>query len=88
MQKYNGYLALLIEMEKGRKISLVEAQILFGVQSLNRDLTRMKRDGHMIKSQKVPMARVMKRMNEHCVVIPPKELPIRDIMVSEYWISK
>ena len=73
MQKYNGYLALLIEMEKGRKISLVEAQILFGVQSLNRDLTRMKRDGYMIKSQKVPMARVMKRMNEHCVVIPPKE---------------
>ena len=87
-EKFNGYLALLIEMEKGRKVSLVEAQILFGVQSLNRDLTRMKRDGHMIKSTKVPMARVIKRMNEHCVVSPPKELPIRDIMVSEYWISQ
>ena len=46
----------------------------------------MKRDGYMIKSTKVPMARILKRMNEHCTVIPPKELPVRDILVSEYWI--
>ena len=52
------------------------------------DISQMKRDGYMIKSSKVPMARILKRMNEHCTVIPPKELPVRDILVSEYWISK
>jgi|TARA_B110000285_G_C14535976_1_gene342832 hypothetical protein len=88
IEKFNGSIALLIEMENGRRISLVESQILFGVQNLNAFLTIIKRDGNIIKSTKVPMARVIKRMNEHCVVTPPKELPIREIMVSEYWISK
>ena len=87
IEKFNGSIALLIEMENGRRISLVESQILFGVQNLNAFLTIIKRDGNIIKSTKVPMARVIKRMNEHCVVTPPKELPIREIMVSEYWIS-
>jgi|TARA_B100000242_G_C43016692_1_gene472791 hypothetical protein len=87
-EKFNGHMALLIEMENGRRISRLESQILFGVQNLTADISQMKRDGYMIKSTKVPMARILKRMNEHCTVIPPKELPVRDILVSEYWISK
>ena len=87
-EKFNGHLALLIEMENGRRISRLESQILFGVQNLTADISQMKRDGYMIKSTKVPMARILKRMNEHGTVIPPKELPVRDILVSEYWISK
>ena len=43
----------------------------------------MKRDGYMIKSQKFQW-HAFQRMNEHCTVIPPKELPVRDILVSEY----
>ena len=31
--KFNGYLALFMEMQNGRRISLLESQILFGVQS-------------------------------------------------------
>ena len=60
-KKFNSYLALLLEMQNGRRISLLESQILFGVQSLNRDLTRMKRDGNIIKSQRVPMAKIIRR---------------------------
>ena len=88
LKKFNGYLALFMEMQNGRRISLLESQILFGVQSLNRDLTRMKRDGNIIKSQRVPMAKVIRRVNEYCELKVPKELPTRDILVSEYWISK
>ena len=87
-KKFNSYLALLLEMQNGRRISLLESQILFGVQSLNRDLTRMKRDGNIIKSQRVPMAKVIRRVNEYCELKVPSELPIRDILVSEYWISR
>ncbi len=87
-EKFNSYMALLSEMENGRRVSLIESQILFGVQSFNRDLTRMKREGYLIKSQKVPMAKIIKRINEFCIVKPPEELPIREILVSEYWISR
>ena len=87
-EKFNGHLALLIEMENGRRISRLESQILFGVQNLTADISQLKRQGYMIKSKKVPMARILKRMNDYCTVIPPKQLPVRDIMVSEYWISK
>lgn len=87
-KKFNSYFALLLEMQNGRRISLLESQILFGVQSLNRDLTRMKRDGNIIKSQRVPMAKIIRRVNEYCQLVVPKELPIRDILVSEYWISR
>ena len=75
-------------MENGRRISRLESQILFGVQNLTADISQLKRQGYMIKSKKVPMARILKRMNDYCTVIPPKQLPVRDIMVSEYWISK
>lgn len=87
-EKFNGHLALLIEMENGRRISRLESQILFGVQNLTADISQLKRQGYMIKTKKVPMARILKRMNDYCTVIPPKQLPVRDIMVSEYWISK
>ena len=59
-EKFNGHMALLIEMENGRRISRLESQILFGVQNLTADISQMKRDGYMIKSTKVPMARILK----------------------------
>ena len=43
-EKFNSYMALLSEMENGRRVSLIESQILFGVQSFNRDLTRDNND--------------------------------------------
>ena len=69
-EKFNGHLALLIEMENGRRISRLESQILFGVQNLTADISQLKRQGYMIKSKKVPMARILKRMNDYCTVIP------------------
>ena len=87
-KSFNGYVAMLSEMENGRRISRLESQILFGVQNLTADISQLKRQGYMIKTKKVPMARILKRMNDYCTVIPPKQLPVRDIMVSEYWISK
>ena len=85
---FSGYLALKEEMLDGRKVSIVEGLLLFGVQGFNRALTNLKREGYLIKNQKVPMAKILRRINEHCVCEAPKELPIREIQVTEYWISK
>jgi len=85
---FSGYLALKEEMLDGRKVSIVECLLLFGVQSFSRARTQLKREGYLIKNQKVPMAKVLRRINEHCLCEAPKELPIREIQVTEYWISK
>ena len=48
----------------------------------------IKRKGFLIKSQKVSMAKIIVRMNKYCVCKPPKNLPLKEIKMIEYWISK
>ena len=48
----------------------------------------IKKDGFIIKTEKVSMAKIMKRLNQYAVCRPPKNLPVRDIEMIEYWISK
>ena len=33
------------------------------------------------------MAKVIRRANEVCKVEPPSNLPIREILVTEYWVG-
>ena len=84
---YSGAPALLAHMLEGHRVSLLEAMIMFGVQSPNAEFGRMKKAGHLIQRKRVPMAKVLRRMNQYCSVAPPAELPIREITMTEYWIS-
>lgn len=86
--EYQGSLALEEHMLSGNSISRLEALILFGVQNLTAANTIMKRKGNFIKTRRVPMAKIIRRLNQYCVCQPPKNLPMREIVVSEYWISK
>ena len=83
-----GSAALREHLLNDHKVSLLDALLLFGVQSLNRELTTLKRDGFLIKKEKVPMSKVLRRLNEYAVAKAPDKLPIREIMMTEYWISK
>ena len=84
---FSGAPALLAHMLEGHHVSLLEAMVMFGVQSPNAEFGRMKKAGHLIQRKRVPMAKVLRRMNQHCTVAPPAELPIREITMTEYWIS-
>jgi len=86
--KYQSNMALREHMIGGHHVTLIEALIIFGVQALNRQLTTMKRNGHLIKSQKIPMIKVMNRMKKYSLCQPPKNLPTKEILMTEYWISK
>ena len=86
--KYQSNMALREHMLGGHHVTLIEALIIFGVQALNRHLTTMKRNGHLIKSQKIPMIKVMNRMKKYSLCQPPKNLPTKEILMTEYWISK
>ena len=86
--KYGNSEALLEYMLNGETVSILEAILYFGVQSPNRAFTQFKRKGFIIKKKSVSMAKVMVRINKSLKCKTPKNLPIRDIIMSEYYISK
>ncbi len=86
--KYGNTEALLEYMLDGGTVSILEAILYFGVQSPNRAFTQFKRKGFIVKKKSVSMAKVMVRLNKNIKCNTPKNLPIRDIIMSEYYISK
>lgn len=88
MPKFQPSLALREHMLGGNRVSLLEALLIFGVQSLNAELGRLKKDGFLIKDNKVSMATIIRRINDYTVCKPPENLPFREIVMTEYWISR
>lgn len=81
-------LALREHMLNGNRVSLLEAILLFGVQNPNAELTRLKKDGFLVKSERVSMAKIIRRLNEYTTCSTPNNLPYKEIQMSEYWISR
>lgn len=81
-------LAAKEHMIGGNPLTRLEAIILFGVSNLPELVYEMKKDGHIIKSKKIAFAAAMVRVNKHAVLQPPSNLPIREIMLTEYWVSR
>jgi len=81
-------MALREHMLEGHRVSLLEAMLLFGVQAPNAELARMKKNGFIIKSQRAPMAKIIRRINDYAVCKIPKNLPCSEIHMTEYWVSK
>ena len=61
---------------------------LICLQNLNADLTTMKKNGFIIKSERVSMAKIVRRINEYTICKIPDDLPHREIHMVEYWISR
>lgn len=72
----------------GGRVSLLEAMLLFGVQNPNAEFARLKKDGFLIASSRVSMAKIVRRINEFTPCQPPSSLPVREIIMSEYWIKR
>jgi len=75
-------------MLNGKNVSILEAILYFGVQSPNRAFTSFKRKGFLVKKKSASMAKVIVRINKNLKCDTPKNLPIKDINMSEYYISK
>lgn len=85
---YQPTLALREHLLKGNPISQLEAMLLFGVQNPNAELTRMRKEGFIIKDRRVPMAKIIVRLNNYIQCSVPNNLPYREIAMTEYWISR
>ena len=72
----------------GNPLTRLEALVLFGVANLPDVVKEMRREGWFIDQKLVPYATAMKRVNEHAVLKPPPNLPIREVMVTEYQVIR
>ena len=88
MSKFSPADALREHLLLGNRVTLLEAILLFGVQAPNAEFGRLKKAGFIVKSEPVPMARVLRRINEVSVCKPPSQLPFKEITLREYWISQ
>lgn len=73
---------------EGKPITRLEAIVLFGVPDLTKIISDMRRQGWIVHSGKIPYAAAMRRVNEHAVLQAPSNLPIKEIQLTEYWVSK
>ena len=88
MTNYQPALAFREHMLDGNRTSVLEALLLFGVQNPQAELTRMRKDGLKIESTRVPMAKIIVRINRFVECSVPSDLPYRELTMTEYWISR
>jgi len=69
-------------------ITKLEAMALYGISNLTSIISDMRAEGWTVNSKWVPYAKAVRRINEFAVFTPPKNLPIREIQVTEYWVSQ
>jgi len=72
----------------GQPITRLEAIVLFGISNLPEVVSEMRKQGWVVESRSITYAAASKRLNQFAVLQPPANLPVRDIIFTEYWISK
>jgi hypothetical protein len=87
-KKYGNTMALKEHLLKGHKVSRLESLLFFGVNQLDTVIKELKRDGFILKKAKVPMAKIINRINKSTTCKPPKILPTLEIIMTEWWVSR
>jgi len=86
--RYGLVMAAKEHLAAGKRITRLEALVLYGVSNLPDVISELRRQGWVIKSRPAPFAAALTRLSEHAKVVPPANLPTRDIMLTEYWVSQ
>lgn len=86
--KYSAETAAREYLLEGHPLTRLEALVMFGVISLPGLIRRMRNSGWVIESRTLSYAAVLVRMNDKAVVLPPSNLPIREIQLTDYWVSR
>jgi hypothetical protein len=73
---------------KGEPLTELESNVLFGVPSLTKLVSEMRREGFVFETQKTNYATALRRINQYAKLTPPENLPIREIHLTEWWISQ
>ena len=86
--KGESKLALQEHLLTGQPVTRLEGLVLFGLASLTKTISGLRAEGWPIESRKIPNPAVLRRINQYAVLTPPSDLPVKDIVMTEYWISR
>lgn len=86
--RYGLVMAAKEHLAAGEPITRLEALVLYGISNLPDVVLEMRKQGWVIQSQPVAFAAALARVNRHAQVVPPQNLPAREIQLTEYWVSK
>jgi hypothetical protein len=85
---HSGVLAAREHLLSGEPMTRLEAIILFGVPDLTKLISDLRREGFIVHTRRVAYVVAVTRVNRHAVLQPPANLPIKDITLTDYWLSK
>ncbi len=80
--------ALIDYLIDGNTVTRLDALLIFGVQNITAVISNLRKQGYLVKRTRIPFIKALVRINEKVKVQVPKNLPVKDIEISEYWISK
>ena len=86
--RYGNSLAVKEHLLTNKPLTGMEAIIMYGVSNLYAIIKELRRTGYIIENRKIPYLVALRRLNTLCKVVPPKQLPINEISITEYWINK
>lgn len=90
MASYRNGIALAARehLASGKPMTRLEAIVLYGVANFPDVIKEMRRQGWVIKKRNISYAAAVARMREHADLQPPKNLPVGEIQLTDYWVSK
>ena len=86
--KYGLTVAVKEHLISGQPITRLEAIVLYGVPDLPKMVSELRRSGWVIESKRIAYVAAVKRVNKYAKLVPPNNLPVRDILITEYWVNK
>jgi len=72
----------------GKPLTRLEAIVLYGCSNLPEVVYELRKIVQIEGNKRVPYATAMVRINEHANLVPPENLPIREILLTEYRIKR
>jgi hypothetical protein len=68
-------------------LTRLEAIVLYGVPDLIKVISDLRRNGYSVNKRTVTYAEASRRVNLVALLKPPANLPIREITLTDYWVS-
>lgn len=85
MSKTQLVLGVKEHLLTGHPITQLECIVLFGVPSLTKVISDMRKEGYKIESKRVPFVAALRRINECATLTPPPNLPVKEVALTEYY---
>lgn len=86
--RHSGIVAAREHLLSGKPMTRLEAMVLFGVPDLTKIISDLRREGCVVHTRSVSFIAAMMRVNEHAVLQPPANLPVKEIVLTDYRIGR